>query len=84
VPFSVNSDDPPLFNSTLNDNILALYDPLSLSLETIDEILLNGVRHSFLEAQQKQQMEQTFRIEMQRLRDELGLGEQPPQMIIKR
>jgi aminodeoxyfutalosine deaminase len=79
VPFSVNSDDPPLFNSTLNDNILALYDPFNLSLETIDEILLNGVRHSFLAEEQKQQMEQAFRAEMQQLRDELGLSEQPSQ-----
>jgi aminodeoxyfutalosine deaminase len=74
VPFSVNSDDPPLFNSTLNDNVLALYDPLNLSLETIDEILLNGVRHSFLDVEQKRQMEQTFLAEMQQLRNELGLS----------
>jgi adenosine deaminase len=75
VPFSVNSDDPPLFNTTLNDNIFTLYDPLHLSLETIDEILLNGVRQSFLDVGQKQQMEQAFRAEMQQLRGELGLDE---------
>jgi adenosine deaminase len=73
VPLSVNSDDPPLFNTTLNDNVLALYDPLNLSLDAIDELLLNGVRHSFLETEQKQQMEREFREEMQRLRSKLDL-----------
>ncbi|MBO0793503.1 MAG: adenosine deaminase [Ktedonobacteraceae bacterium] len=75
VPFSVNSDDPPLFNTTLNDNVYALYEPLHLSLEAIDEILLNGVRQSFLEAEEKEQMEREFRVEMRRLRGELGLDE---------
>ncbi|HEY7418953.1 MAG TPA: adenosine deaminase [Ktedonobacteraceae bacterium] len=73
VPLSVNSDDPPLFNTTLNANVFALHDPLNLSLDAIDEILLNGVRHSFLDAAQKQQMEQEFRKEMQRLRNDLEL-----------
>ncbi len=75
VPLSVNSDDPPLFNTTLNDNIFTLYDPWDLSLESIDEILLNGVRQSFLEDEQKQQMERIFRAEMQRLHSELRLDE---------
>jgi len=75
VPLSVNSDDPPLFNATLTDNIFALYDTWDLSLEAIDEILLNGIRKSFLEAEQKQRMEQTFRAEMRRLRSELQLDE---------
>ncbi len=68
VPLSVNSDDPPLFNTTLNDNVYTLYDPFAFSLDTIDEILLNGVRHSFLPDEQKQQLEAEFRAEMQRLR----------------
>jgi hypothetical protein len=46
----------------------------AVPLEKIDEILLNGVRHSFLEVEQKQQMEQTFRAEMKQLHDELGLS----------
>ncbi|HET8914005.1 MAG TPA: adenosine deaminase, partial [Ktedonobacteraceae bacterium] len=68
VPITVNSDDPPLFNTNLNDNVLALYEPFALSLDDIDEILLNGVRQSFLEQEQKQQMEQAFRTEMHKLR----------------
>src|SRR5260221_8799456 len=58
VPLSVNSDDPPLFHTTLNENIYTLYRPFDLSLDSIDEILLNGVRHSFLPHEQKQNMEE--------------------------
>lgn len=75
VPFSVNSDDPPLFHTTLNDNVHALYEPFHFSLNTIDDILLNGVRHSFMPAEKKHKMEEEFRAEMKRLRDELGLND---------
>ena len=73
VPFSVNSDDPPLFHTTLNHNVYTLHDPFNFSLDTIDEILLNGVRHSFMDAGQKRKMEEEFRVEMKRLRRELDL-----------
>jgi aminodeoxyfutalosine deaminase len=73
VPLSVNSDDPPLFNTTLNHNVYALYEPFHFSLDTIDEILLNGVRHSFMPAEQKRAMEEEFRTEMKQLRQELDL-----------
>ena len=75
VPLSVNSDDPSLFNTTLTDNLLALCDPLDLSLKAIDDLLLNGVRQSFLEAEQKQHLERVFRAEMQSLHNELQLDE---------
>lgn len=73
VPLSVNSDDPPLFNTSLNANVATLHDPFDFSLDTIDEILLNGVRHSFMPTEQKQKMEAGFRAEMKRLRQELHL-----------
>lgn len=73
IPVTVNSDDPPLFNATLNQNIGALYEPFRFSLDTIDEIVLNGVRHSFLPLAQKEQMEDAFRLEMMQLRQDCGL-----------
>src|SRR5450432_1547429 len=73
VPLSVNSDDPPLFNTSLNGNVAALYDPFGFSLDTIDEILLNGVRYSFMPLEQKEKMEEDFRGEMKRLRHALLL-----------
>ncbi len=73
IPITVNSDDPSLFNATLQQNIQSLYETFSLSLDTIDEILLNGVRQSFLAQAKKEQLEIAFRAEMIRLRQEYGL-----------
>jgi aminodeoxyfutalosine deaminase len=70
VPVTINSDDPPLFNTTLNDEVKLLADPFNFDLDEINEILLNGVRHSFLPGEEKQAMEATFRAEMTRLRHE--------------
>jgi aminodeoxyfutalosine deaminase len=74
IPVTVNSDDPPLFNATLNQNIGVLHEPFSFSLDTIDEILLNSARYSFLPQAQKKQMETSFRAEMTKLRQECGLN----------
>ncbi len=68
VPVSVNSDDPPLFNTTLNHEVSLLAEPFSFDVNTIDEIVLNGIRHSFLPPDRKRQMEQAFREEMEGLR----------------
>jgi aminodeoxyfutalosine deaminase len=68
VPVTVNSDDPPLFNTTLNDEVALLADPFGLDVATIDEILLNGVRHSFLPPSRKQGLEAEFRAELAALK----------------
>lgn len=73
VQISVNSDDPPLFNITLNEDIERLHSAFHFDLDIIDEIILNGVRHSFLPQERKQAMEAEFRSEMQRLRQEFEL-----------
>jgi adenosine deaminase len=73
VPVTVNSDDPAMFNATLNKNVRALHQPFSFSLDTINEILLNGVRHAFLPQAEKERMEISFSREMTRLRYECGL-----------
>lgn len=73
VPLSVNSDDPPLFNITLNADIERLHSAFQLELAEIDELLLNGVRHSFQSQQRKQSMEAQFRAEMAHLKQVYGL-----------
>jgi aminodeoxyfutalosine deaminase len=73
VPLSVNSDDPPLFHATLNENVATLYTAFNFSLETIDEILLNSVLHSFLPDTQKQKMEEEFKATMKRLHHDFDL-----------
>ncbi len=73
VPVTINSDDPPLFNTTLNDEVKLLVDPFNFDIDTINEILLNGVRYSFLPVEEKQTLEATFQAEMTKLRQELML-----------
>lgn len=64
VPLSVNSDDPPLFSTTLNEEVLTLAGEFAFDVATIDDILLNGVRHSFLPPDEKAALEKRFTEEL--------------------
>ncbi|MGI8857637.1 MAG: adenosine deaminase [Thermomicrobiales bacterium] len=65
---TINSDDPPLFNTTLNDEVALLAAPFGLSVAAIDEILLNGVRYAFLPLARRRAMERSFRAELAALK----------------
>ncbi len=73
VPITVNSDDPPLFNTTLNGEVALLAEPFGLDLAAIDDILLNGVRHSFMPPARKEAVLAGFQEELKRLKAENGL-----------
>ena len=73
VPVTINADDPPLFNTTLNDEVDLLATAFGLSLDEIDAILLNGVRYSFLPAERKEALEAEFVAELARLRAAVAL-----------
>jgi adenosine deaminase len=68
VAVTVNSDDPALFDTTLNDEVAILATMFGLGVPAIDEILLNGVRQSFLPAAQKKCLEATYRTELDALK----------------
>lgn len=68
IPITINTDDPPLFNTTLNDEVALLAEPFGLDLAAIDAILLNGVRHSFLLHERRQALEATFVAELAALK----------------
>ena len=63
VALTINSDDPPLFGTTLTDEAELLADSFGLDVAAIDEILLNGVRHSFLPAPAKEHLLDYYRAE---------------------
>ena len=71
VAVIVNSDDPPLFNTTLTGELALLVDPWGFPADTIDEILLNGVHFSFLPEERKNHMKVDFQEELRALREEL-------------
>ena len=68
VAVTIASDDPPMFNTSLNDDVALLADPFGLDVTTIDEILLNGLRHSFLPPDRKQTLEAEYRAELDALK----------------
>jgi adenosine deaminase len=61
VAITVNSDDPPLFNTTLSDEVATLAGPFGLDVASCDAILLNAVRHSFLPDERRWALETSFR-----------------------
>lgn len=70
VIVTVNSDDPPLFGTTMTREVELLETEFGLDREAIDEILLNGFRSSFLEPERRSELIKDARAEMARLREE--------------
>jgi adenosine deaminase len=64
VTITVSTDDPPLFNTTLNQEVALLASQFGLDIDAIDEILLNGIRCSFLSEQQRLELEKEFQAEL--------------------
>jgi adenosine deaminase len=69
---TINSDDPPMFNTTLTDEYLGVAQILGCGAETIEQLAINAVRASLLSETARVEMEQRFRKEFARLREELA------------
>jgi adenosine deaminase len=67
---TINSDDPPMFNTTLTDEYLRIVETFGFDAERIEHLMLNAVRAALLPADQKAQMEKRFLAEFARLRAE--------------
>jgi adenosine deaminase len=70
VIVTINSDDPPLFNTTLNDEVALLAGAFGFDADTIDAILLDGVQSAFLTPEDARSLESGFRSTMQELKAE--------------
>jgi adenosine deaminase len=68
---TVNSDDPPLFGTDLNEEYQVLVDHFGFGADELERVSLNGVRTSFLPKTEKAELEAQFRTEFARLRQEL-------------
>ena len=64
---TVNSDDPPLFNTDLNHEYEVLVDHFGFTADELEQISLNGLRASFLPQAEKAQLEAEFRAEFAQL-----------------
>ena len=70
VVVTINSDDPPLFNTTLNDEAALLASAFGCDAAAADTILLNGVRSAFLPPERKATLLAEFAAELAALKRE--------------
>jgi adenosine deaminase len=75
VIVTVNSDDPPLFGTTLTNEFLILARDWGYDAGGLQRIVLNAVEASFLPEDERQVMRDEFVGEFEQLRSELGLQE---------
>ncbi|MBO0726569.1 MAG: adenosine deaminase [Blastocatellia bacterium] len=68
---TINSDDPPMFNTTLTDEYLRAAQILGRGAESIEQLAINAVRASLLPEASRVEMERRFRDEFARLRGSL-------------
>jgi len=70
---TINSDDPPMFNTTLTDEYLRAAQILGCGAETIEQLAINAVRACLLPEASRAEMERRFRADFARLRGDLAL-----------
>ena len=73
VLVTVNSDDPPLFGTTLTDEFLVLAQHWGYDADGLQRIALNAVDVAFLPDEEKSLLRTEFLQEFARLRQELDL-----------
>lgn len=66
---TLNSDDPPMFNTTLTDEYLKSADAFGFDADVLETFSLNAVRAALLPARKRAALEDEFRAEFKRLRD---------------
>jgi adenosine deaminase len=65
---TVNSDDPPMFGTDLNQEYDVLVDHLGFGADELEQVSLNGLRASLLPEDEKALLETEFRAEFAQLR----------------
>jgi adenosine deaminase len=65
---TINSDDPPMFNTTLTNEYLLSHQTFGWSQNRIEQLVLNAVDATLLSKPERQTMRQAFIAEFERLR----------------
>ncbi|MGH9845851.1 MAG: hypothetical protein ACREEM_44670, partial [Blastocatellia bacterium] len=63
-----NSDDPPMFNTTLTDEYLRVAETFHFDAERIEQFVLDAARASLLPESPRAAMEESLQQEMAELR----------------
>ncbi len=69
---TVNSDDPPMFNTTLTREYQKCMAHFGFDLATLEQLVLNAVRATLLPKMERSQMEVAFRARFDSLHTQLG------------
>jgi adenosine deaminase len=67
---TINSDDPPMFNTTLTNEFIQLQKQFGWEAELIEKLTLNAIKASLLTVEQKQKMFDAFQTEFIKLRSQ--------------
>lgn len=67
---TINSDDPPMFNTTLTNEFQVIADTFGFSAEQLEELVMKAVRVSLLAPAQRQALESAFTSEFAALRSQ--------------
>lgn len=60
LTITINSDDPPMFNTTLTDEYLAIAEAFDYDRSTIEQFVMNALNASFLPDDKKAKMREEF------------------------
>jgi aminodeoxyfutalosine deaminase len=71
VALSINSDDPPMFNTTLSEEYFRLHEAFGYDAETLGRFALAALEQSFLPAAEKDRLGGEFRGEIAALGGEI-------------
>ncbi len=73
---TLNSDDPPMFNTTLTQEYLTTAKTFHFDVAMMERFVLNALNASLLPAENKQKMRQHFLVDFARLRTEHHIANQ--------
>ena len=72
INVSVNSDDPPMFNTDINNEYLQLHNELGFSVDELMRISLDSIETSFLPNKKKEELREKFLKEYRELAPKRG------------
>ncbi|GAG96698.1 unnamed protein product, partial [marine sediment metagenome] len=71
---TINSDDPPMFDTTLTDEYLRISDSFGFKITTIKQLVINSIHASLLSSDTQLALECEFRTQFAELENEFGLS----------
>ncbi|MEA2008619.1 MAG: adenosine deaminase [Chloroflexota bacterium] len=70
---TINSDDPPMFDTTLTDEYLHIAETFEFGITQTKEFVINGIQASLLSSDKQHTLEDEFRTQFAKLENEVGV-----------